>query len=257
MGTWGTAIFSDDLAADVRDAYRDYLGDGLSGPQATERLMAENVDSLKDPDEAAVFWFALAATQWKHGRLEERVKSRALQAIASGNDVRRWENENPKEAKKRVAALEKLRLQLELPQPSAKRVPKRFVATCNWANGQVIAYRLTTGRFALLLVVKLATDRGGTRPICGLLDFVGYEIPNEALIRELPLKNQISKGTPHPLLDRPPHVFRIGCLSQREFPHERVTPLLTIVAAPEKIWSSTLCTWRYLDELLKRDFGLE
>ncbi len=29
MGTWGTALFSDDLACDARDAYRELVGDGL------------------------------------------------------------------------------------------------------------------------------------------------------------------------------------------------------------------------------------
>ncbi len=39
MGAWGTAIFSDDLARDLRDAYRDLLADGHSGQQATKRLI--------------------------------------------------------------------------------------------------------------------------------------------------------------------------------------------------------------------------
>ena len=38
MAAWGTALFSDDTACDVRDAYVDLLGDGLSGPEATKAL---------------------------------------------------------------------------------------------------------------------------------------------------------------------------------------------------------------------------
>ena len=30
MGTWGTGLFSDDLAADVRDEFRDLIGEGLT-----------------------------------------------------------------------------------------------------------------------------------------------------------------------------------------------------------------------------------
>ena len=41
MGTWGTGIFSDDNAADLRDDYRDFIGDGLSSREATDRLLAE------------------------------------------------------------------------------------------------------------------------------------------------------------------------------------------------------------------------
>ena len=63
MGAWGTALFSDDTACDVRDSYIDLVGDGLSGPEATKGLLREWSASLNDPDESPVFWLALAATQ--------------------------------------------------------------------------------------------------------------------------------------------------------------------------------------------------
>ena len=76
MGTWGTAIFSDDTASDVRGDYRDYVGDELSGTAATDRVVNEWRETLRDPDEGPVFWLALAATQWECGRLESRVETR-------------------------------------------------------------------------------------------------------------------------------------------------------------------------------------
>ena len=64
MGVWGTAIFSDDLAADLRDDYRAMIGDVLSGPEASDLLLREWMPSSeKDPDMAAIFWLALAVTQ--------------------------------------------------------------------------------------------------------------------------------------------------------------------------------------------------
>ena len=56
MGAWGTAVFSDDTACDVRNDYRTYVGDGLSGPDATDRVLTEWSDTLSDPDEGSVFW---------------------------------------------------------------------------------------------------------------------------------------------------------------------------------------------------------
>lgn len=76
MGTWGVGIFSDDLAADIRDGYRDHLGDGLSGPDATDRVLAAHAEALDDPEEGPVAWLALAAAQLQVGRLEERVRER-------------------------------------------------------------------------------------------------------------------------------------------------------------------------------------
>ena len=84
MGAWGPALFSDDTATDGRDDYRDHVGDGLSGSAATDRLLSEWRSTLSDPDEGPVFWLALAATQWKCGRLEPRVLEKALEVISTG-----------------------------------------------------------------------------------------------------------------------------------------------------------------------------
>ena len=65
MGTWGIALFSDDLAADVRDDFKELLGDGYSPAEATDILIRQYKDVLDDEDESPVFWLALAATQWK------------------------------------------------------------------------------------------------------------------------------------------------------------------------------------------------
>lgn len=78
MGAWGTALFSDDTACNVRDDYRDQIGEGLSGPEATDRLLNEWRETLRDPDDGPVFWLALAATQWRCGRLESRVKEEVV-----------------------------------------------------------------------------------------------------------------------------------------------------------------------------------
>src|SRR4051812_5672648 len=107
MGTWGVAVFSDDLAADVRDVYRDLIGEGLSSTQAMEKLLVEHASSLDDEDEMPVFWIALAVTQWKLGRLDERTKQTAIGVIDSGQGLRRWDV--PKDRKKRTAVLEKVR----------------------------------------------------------------------------------------------------------------------------------------------------
>lgn len=51
MGAWGTAIFSDDTAADVRGEYRDLLEDQVPEAEATRRVIA--AFGHLDPDEAA------------------------------------------------------------------------------------------------------------------------------------------------------------------------------------------------------------
>src|SRR5579864_4758272 len=48
MGTWGAGIFSDDLASDVRESWRDLLATGVPAEEATARVEADYASSLSD-----------------------------------------------------------------------------------------------------------------------------------------------------------------------------------------------------------------
>ncbi|MCI7179050.1 MAG: hypothetical protein MSA26_00335, partial [Lachnospiraceae bacterium] len=95
MGSWGPGLYQDDIAEDVRDVYKDQLYRGKTGAKITEELLEEYSDCMSDPDDAPVFWFALADTQWNLGRLEDPVKEQALYHLRDGADLRRWEAEEP------------------------------------------------------------------------------------------------------------------------------------------------------------------
>src|SRR5690348_13080437 len=91
MSAWGVGIFSDDFAADLRGEFRDLIGEGCSPSEAVDRLLDEYASSLDD-DDRPIFWLALAAVQWKMGRLELRTKREALRAIDNGSGLRRWDD---------------------------------------------------------------------------------------------------------------------------------------------------------------------
>src|SRR5437870_3599507 len=120
MRAWGTAIFSDDNAGDLRDDYLDLIGAGVAGPEATGRLLKEWVPDSHDAYYAATFWIALAVTQWKYGRREERVRARALEAIEDGSALKPWRG--GREGRKRRAALDKARRQIESPRRAPTRI---------------------------------------------------------------------------------------------------------------------------------------
>ncbi len=187
MGTWGPAVFSDDTACDVRDEWRMHVGDGLSAVEATDKLLSEWNDSIDDPDDGPVIWLALAAAQWKAGRLEDRVQKKALAIIDDGSNLERWK-EDPALLKKRKAVLAKLREQLLSPQPPPTKIRKFKKATCEWQPGDVIAYRLRSGRYVMFRVLNLVTDKGGTYPDCQFYDWIGESIPTAAEIKGLGLK---------------------------------------------------------------------
>lgn len=185
MGTWGPAIFSDDLAMDIRGQFRDLIAEGMTPQEATAQILAEYETSSEDSDESPVFWLALAATQWQLGRLQPEVKDRALAMIEAGADVRRWQQENPKLAPERLAAVHALRDRLLSPQPAPRKLAKPFHNRTDWRPGDAIAYRLVSGRWCVLRVLHVEEDGPAQTPVVELCDWIGDE-PGRAEIERLP-----------------------------------------------------------------------
>jgi hypothetical protein len=244
MGAWGMAIFSDDLAADVRDEFTDYVAEGLDPATATERVLTEHADDLEDDDEAVVFWLALAATQSKLGRLLDDVRRRAVEIIDSGADLRRWTDCRPAELRQRSAHLQKLRQQLLGPQPAAKKLRRPRKSTTSFQAGDVAAYRLDERTAVRFCVLKIWGDRGGTYAnICLLgLDDGSASDKSEILLNE-------TLG---------PHFTMVY-----QEPADRITLLRRNVRVPEetaeaaRAWIKApvhghVCTWKDLPEALGR-----
>ncbi len=228
----------------MRDGYTDLLGDGLSGPQATERLLREWSSSLKDPDEGPVVWLALAATQWKQGRLESRVLQEAINVIDNGSDLARWTSPD---YRKRQAVLATVRAKLLSPQPPEKPIAKRFHDFNDWHVGDLVSYRLASGRLIILRVIGHHSDRGGTAPIVELLDWVGHEIPDN--LQPLGIRKSVGKT--------PITQLMIGRSRLKERPDIRLQRLSLNLPAAQKPGFYTVTLWRWLDKTLREEFELE
>ena len=243
MGNWGAGLFSDDTACDVRDGYRDLLETGLTGRQATDRLIKE----YDAEAEETAFWLALAATQHRLGRLENRVKRKAIQIIDSGTDLEAW-SENPDLVKKRRATLAKLRAQLLTEQPPEKRISKRFRDSTDWLVGDLIAYERHDQRYLVFRVVGHHADRGGKFPVCELLNWTGVNLPTEAALRRC----TIVKGVPpHQHLTQ----FCIARTSARDLPTDRLHRLPFRLAPSKPCGGYYAVFWRSLEKNLKSLFG--
>jgi len=242
IGTWGTSIFSDDLACDLRDGYRDLVGDGLTGQQATDALLKEYRDDLADPDVAPVFWLALAATQWRCGRLESRVQTQALEVIDDGSDLVRWQ-EVPQLFEKRRVILGRLRETLLSPQPAAKRIPRRFRNTCDWDIGEIIGYRMLSGKLVMFRLIGYHTDKGGTAPVFEILDWIGLQIPGREELEPADIITWSHDCTQ----------LMVGRVSKRELPRDRVIRLGMILKPKQtQVQSYIVTLWRWLDRDLER-----
>jgi len=249
MGTWRTGIFDDDDAADVKEDYRNLVADGNSGEQATAILLQKWKSSI----DSTVFWLALAATQWRCGRLEDRVKSRALEIVESGADLERWKQSGDRNPlKKRTAVLERLRTQLTSPQPKPAKIRKLYRSTTDWERGELIAYTLQSGKRIIFRVLGVKSDKGGAYPVCEILDWVGDSIPELSELQRMSVRRCIG------VHEREKPQLDIGKASAKEYPEERITRLHLKIEPEQQVGLPRGFTlWRYLDRDLSLRFGLQ
>jgi len=79
MGVWGTALYSNDTTCDVRDTYMNLLKYKLyNSKDAYENILEVYNGMIINSDEEPLFWYALADTLWRVGRLLPDVKEKAL-----------------------------------------------------------------------------------------------------------------------------------------------------------------------------------
>jgi hypothetical protein len=248
MGVWGTGIFEDDTACDVRGHYTDCLGEGRTGPKATRWILNEYQELLADPGEAGVVWLALAAVQWKHGRLEAETLERALQVIDSGSDLDRWEA-GSEDLTARKAVLEKLREQIMTPQPAEKKVARRVPAECHLKRGDLLVYRLVSGARIIFRVIDRHLDQGGTYPVCEILDWTRSDVPVKADLKEVRISHSNRPDYKHTITE-----LMICGLDEKS---PRVEKLNFRLKPAQKGAGATVVLWERLDKFLAEWFLLE
>ena len=217
MGTWGTALFSNDLSCDIRSEYNTLLALGKENEDA-ERILFDYYSSMLGvgDDEEPMFWITLAYVEWKKGRLSELVKEKALYYIDSDIEINIWKRmANEKDVKERQKVLAKIRETIISPMPEKKKIRKPTVSKCPWEVGSLLAYRICTnkkiedracfGKYALLRVIMIkkhplskltANELYNERMIVGLYGWLGDEIPDNTITNSLdfiPVKDFVRK----------------------------------------------------------------
>ncbi|MBV9719751.1 MAG: hypothetical protein JOZ77_10550 [Candidatus Eremiobacteraeota bacterium] len=261
MGVWGAGIYSDDTATDVRDQYRDYLAEGLDGIAATDKLLVLFKDSQDDADDGPPFWLSLATTQFRYGRLEDRVRDRALKIIDGGSDMARFER-NGKLKRARSQVLQRLRAQLVGPQRQAAKVRRDIPSECDWEPGEVVGFKRNSGEWIALHVQGIGEQRRSRYPIVCVLDAPFEQIEqadqHTPVLRTLVIPRRYCRVPdkdnfgPHPF-------FTIFGLKKRDLTSERVrrpgkkiAPKITVEG--HGIPPLTPCTaWKYLDNFCDED----
>jgi hypothetical protein len=181
-------VFENDLASDIRAQYRSLVEGGATGEEATDRVLADWGRLADDEEDGVQIWLGLAAAQSQLGRLEDRVRDRAVAIIDAGADLDRWQEDAPEDVPSRRRAIATLRRQLLAPQGPPKRVRKQTPMKPRFAPGDIVAFRLEDDRSLLLRVVGHDTDAksGETVAIMEIADWIGMDIPDEQTIASLP-----------------------------------------------------------------------
>jgi hypothetical protein len=124
----------------------------------------------------------LAATQTQLGRLEEQVKTKAVEIIDSGADLAAWDEADAATRRRRRAALQRLRRRLLGPQRPPVQLKPPWRQDTPLQPGQHLLFRFPDGQQVLLRVLdvqefSLETTEG-TLPVVMLLDWrTGQPLP--------------------------------------------------------------------------------
>lgn len=145
MGVWGTGIYSNDTAEDVREACQDIFAfyEVEEGNQKLFKCFKELLDSECIDDDYASFWYALADWQWKHGMLTEYVKEKTMSLLDAHAGLEQWvEAGNKADKNNRLKVLDGLKQQLQTEQRPFRK-PKLRCVRPKHKPGDIVIFKAT------------------------------------------------------------------------------------------------------------------
>ncbi|MDR6457722.1 MULTISPECIES: hypothetical protein [Chryseobacterium] len=160
MGTWGTAISSNDTYADIYSEFFGLYNDGLDVAEISNKLIAENQEIISDNDDCNNFWFALAKAQWECKQLNKDIFDRVKTIIETGAELEVWQqlDADEKEIKKRKVVLDKFLADLETERPKAKSRKKKIIRQPVFEKGDCLTFKLENGNFGGAVVLEAIRD---------------------------------------------------------------------------------------------------
>ena len=156
MGTWGTAIKSNDTSADIYADFFDLYNDGKEPTEIKEKLITDNPKGTND------FWFTLALALWETKSLPSDILEKVRGIIESESDLKVWRELDASESdiKKRKIVLDKflVKLESEKAKPKArKRISKKEPI---FKKGSCLTFRLDNGNYGGGIVLESDFETG-------------------------------------------------------------------------------------------------
>jgi len=183
MGTWGTGLYQSDVAVDVRTVYRGCKKLGFSGSDLAT-IVLETVGGA----DGALAHLALADLLCKDRMLPKTLQQTALRIIKSPALPARFEDQASQRKHRKM--LDALGAKLGAATPDIAKHKPPYIEHCDFAIGDVLAYPLPRGKWALLRVVAHFKRFRGKSPICEPLAWNIADIPPAAKIERLRFMRQ-------------------------------------------------------------------
>ncbi|MEP3386758.1 MAG: hypothetical protein ABJO02_01135 [Reichenbachiella sp.] len=155
MGTWGTAIKSNDAFADVYDEFYELYNKGGNPEEISKKLIESNWEILEIEEEKHNLWFAIALAQWETKSLDSEILKRVEKIIQSGDDLKIWKDlgTSNSDLKKRKLAIEKFLDKIKSERPKAKPRKKSKLKTPVFSTGDCITFTLENGNYGGAVII--------------------------------------------------------------------------------------------------------
>lgn len=162
MGTWGTSISSNDTYEDIYSMFFELYNDGRAVADISNKLIADNLETINDTDDCNNFWFALAKAQWECKQLEKGILDRVKNIIETGADLEVWRqlDADEKDIKKRKIVLDKFLTDIQTERPKAKPRKKKLIRQPVYEIGACLAFKLANGNYGGAVVLSSDKQTG-------------------------------------------------------------------------------------------------
>ncbi len=164
MGTWGTAISSNDTYKDVYSEFMDLYNDGLEVQEITDIIVKRNSEIIDDPEDGHNFWFAIAMAQWQCKALDNNVFNKVIQIVENDDDIKSWHvlGASRKDIDKRKGVLKAFIEKLSTETPKVKRRKKKILRDSIFLKGDCLVFKLHSGNYggAFVLASEKQTEYG-------------------------------------------------------------------------------------------------
>ena len=179
MGTWGTAISSNDTYEDVFDTFFGYYNQKQSLAEILLKLEKEFTETISDPDDALNYYFALAKAEWECGLLDKKLLQIVDDSITSGAALDSWKtlNSSSSDLKKREKALTLLQEKLHSVNANPKKPKQPKLYDSIFQKGDCIIVNLHNGFFGGALVLESETASRTGENVFAVTDYYSSKPP--------------------------------------------------------------------------------